>query len=151
MNIRNLLMSDFDFLKNRLFSDRKLSEVWEEDFESWHWRWNPSLRHCCSWNLIVELPPIPSAVFGSCYDWLIAICRWSEVESDLQFFDVALTSVSASDFGLRRAFLLVLTHNCLAFSGWYCNWPCISLLLSWLSVFLWNLCFMLSLEDIRAI
>jgi hypothetical protein len=53
MSVRNLLASEFDFLKNGVFSeglangswDVKLGEVWSEDFQIYHGRSGRSLAH----------------------------------------------------------------------------------------------------------
>jgi hypothetical protein len=59
--------------------------------------------------------PISSHVLASCHDFLITSYRWSRVEFDWESFDIALTWVHRSNFGLRYVFLFSLLANILYF------------------------------------
>jgi hypothetical protein len=71
-NIGNLLASEFDLLKNWVFSedvtegswDIKFGEAWQEDFEWSRGGCGRSVRHCRRLNLTVEFPANSIRCFG---------------------------------------------------------------------------------------
>jgi hypothetical protein len=77
-NIGDLLASEFDSLKNRVFSedvtegasDKRFVERWQEDFEWWHERFGRSVPHCRALNLTVEFAMILLRQLQRTQNWI---------------------------------------------------------------------------------
>jgi hypothetical protein len=88
-----------------------------------------------------------------CRGFLMTNFAWNRAGPHLGSFDIPVIPVRRFNFRLRCAFLAAVTQGYPDFSGLYCSMMQILVLLSYISVLVWELCFILvsSSQDIGAI